>query len=431
MPPLVAAERCYQKGDVCLTVIQDNDGWTNATVICSAFNKLIRVYLKSKRTRDLIAALTSKHGDVLRAQRGGNGESWIAPCLLPDLAAWVSADFAAWLRGDEGQEAEPQEETFDHNTESPDHAIVDFGLSEFVERSFEHNLLKFNVSRCGDGFFNGTAMCTAFGKLFADYIRTERAKEYIKALRVYLDGTDMGNPISVLMHVQHGGPFQGSWIHPRLAVDLARWLCSYFAVWIDGWVLEGLSQAPAGPRAQIFAAAEVIQDEHSIGLEGAEHLYCASRVGESVLKVGVTKDILERLKTLATRWENSSQLLAIWPNEAALEDLVHAQLKPSRAPVGTSREHFHASLQEVREAVKAARDLYRISVDLKRVSREEREFEADLADRAAKRQKMLLEANAEASKTMVEADNERLLARLVSEGNEAAIPVFLRRMDRR
>jgi hypothetical protein len=206
---------------------------------------------------------------------------------------------------------------------------------------------------------------------------------------------------------------------------------------MDGWILEGLqiSQSSAESRPHVFIPAEVIQDENSVGLDGADHLYCASRVGESVLKIGVTKDILERLKTLASRFDSSYQLLAVWPNEAVLEDLVHAQLKASRAQVSTSREHFNTSLEEVLEAVKAARNLYRIGMSLKKISREEREFEADLADRAVKRQKMLMEASAEAArttaeaaKTTAEAEKERLLAKLVSEANQDAISVFLKRM---
>ena len=38
---------------------------------------------------------------------------------------------------------------------------------------------------------------------------------------------------------------RGTWIHPRLAVDLARWLSPAFAVWMDGWFLEQLHYNPA------------------------------------------------------------------------------------------------------------------------------------------------------------------------------------------
>lgn len=35
-------------------------------------------------------------------------------------------------------------------------------------------------------------------------------------------------------------PGDGTWIHPRLAVDLARWISAEFAVWMAGWFLEEL-----------------------------------------------------------------------------------------------------------------------------------------------------------------------------------------------
>jgi hypothetical protein len=46
----------------------------------------------------------------------------------------------------------------------------------------------------------------------------------------------------VLVQVIQGGPphMQGTWIHPRLAIDLSRWLHPEFAVWMDGWFLESL-----------------------------------------------------------------------------------------------------------------------------------------------------------------------------------------------
>jgi len=50
--------------------------------------------------------------------------------------------------------------------------------------------------------------------------------------------------------IQGGRPeLQGTWIHPRLAVDLARWICPSFAVWMDGWFLESLGMTQPAPPA--------------------------------------------------------------------------------------------------------------------------------------------------------------------------------------
>ena len=44
-----------------------------------------------------------------------------------------------------------------------------------------------------------------------------------------------------LVSTQNGGVQPGTWVHPRVAVDMSRWLCPKFGVWMDGWFLEELS----------------------------------------------------------------------------------------------------------------------------------------------------------------------------------------------
>ena len=65
----------------------------------------------------------------------------------------------------------------------------------------------------------------------------------------------------------HGG---GTWVHPQIAVDLARWISAPFAVWMDGWFLESVQQsapAPLGTTAPRLREVEVIDlVERSISL---------------------------------------------------------------------------------------------------------------------------------------------------------------------
>jgi hypothetical protein len=95
--------------------------------------------------------------------------------------------------------------------------------------------------RAADGYVNATAMCKANRRLWADYARQIRTAEYLRAL-----SGSMGIPIDLLMQVIRTGPndLRGTWVHPRLAVDLARWISPHFAVWMDGWILEQLQPAP-------------------------------------------------------------------------------------------------------------------------------------------------------------------------------------------
>lgn len=117
--------------------------------------------------------------------------------------------------------------------------------------------------READGFVNATAMCKAGGRLFADYARLARTQEYMAALADVVPekpcgAAVAGNPItgSALIHTIQGGTpsLQGTWIHPRLAIDLARWISPAFAVWMDGWFLESV----AGPAPRLSKGVHVV-----------------------------------------------------------------------------------------------------------------------------------------------------------------------------
>ena len=90
--------------------------------------------------------------------------------------------------------------------------------------------------RTTDGYVNATAMCKANGKLWANYFQTDRATTYMEAL-----SETIGIPM-VSLYQSEAGRNGGTWIHPQLAVDLARWVSAPFAVWMDGWFLEQVSQ---------------------------------------------------------------------------------------------------------------------------------------------------------------------------------------------
>jgi len=117
--------------------------------------------------------------------------------------------------------------------------------------------------RPSDGYVNATAMCKANGKRWRDYAITERTQEYIRALaaavrtQIACGAAVARFPATELVQsIQGGRPeLQGTWIHPRLAVDLARWISPAFAVWMDGWFLE----AAAGRQSQMRDTQSVAQ----------------------------------------------------------------------------------------------------------------------------------------------------------------------------
>ena len=120
--------------------------------------------------------------------------------------------------------------------------------------------------RTTDGYVNATAMCKANGKRWKDYRESDRCQLYLDALE-----SVAGISVHALVESRSGGAGGGgTWVHPQVAVDLARWISAPFAVWMDGWFLESVQQpapAPVETTALRLREVEVIAlVERSIGL---------------------------------------------------------------------------------------------------------------------------------------------------------------------
>ena len=95
---------------------------------------------------------------------------------------------------------------------------------------------RFPVSFRNDGYLHATKIAQHFGKQVRDYLINSRTTDYINALIESL--SEKGNPLtqSDLIIIRKGNSknfSQGTWLHPKLAVDFARWLDPRFAVWCD------------------------------------------------------------------------------------------------------------------------------------------------------------------------------------------------------
>lgn len=93
--------------------------------------------------------------------------------------------------------------------------------------------------RTGDGYVNATAMCKANGKEWFNYYKAERTSQYLQALEGSLPNG--GDLVQVVNTGLNQG--RGTYVHPRVAVDLARWISPEFAVWMDGWFLEQIENS--------------------------------------------------------------------------------------------------------------------------------------------------------------------------------------------
>ena len=92
--------------------------------------------------------------------------------------------------------------------------------------------------RSSDGYINATALCQSVGKSFSDYRRLNSTSAFLDVLI-----HETGLPVESLIHSVSGGvsQYQGTWVHPHLAVNLAQWLSPTFAVKVAQWVSEWMS----------------------------------------------------------------------------------------------------------------------------------------------------------------------------------------------
>jgi hypothetical protein len=84
------------------------------------------------------------------------------------------------------------------------------------------------IQRRSDGFVSLTQMCSANGKRLDVFMKAKKTQEYIDELSHSLQ--------MVVVDASEGGDHSGTWGHPSLAINLARWISPQFAVWCDAHI---------------------------------------------------------------------------------------------------------------------------------------------------------------------------------------------------
>ena len=130
-------------------------------------------------------------------------------------------------------------------------------MSDLITRAWNGTPIS---RRTTDGYVNATAMCQANGKQWSKYRESDRCQTYLDALA---ETSEIRMFDLIESRQGQGG---GTWVHPQVAVDLARWISAPFAVWMDRWFLEEIERAsqvrdtriPAlpAPAEQVTAAAQ-------------------------------------------------------------------------------------------------------------------------------------------------------------------------------
>lgn len=115
-----------------------------------------------------------------------------------------------------------------------------------------------DLIRAADGYVHATLMCKGAGKLWADFYRLGKTKVFLRALT-----EELMTPQGALVQCSQG---RGTWVHPRVATDLAQWISIAFSVKLTGW-LEVAKEAIPSIQAEY---EEALQDLYPDGSNQVE-----------------------------------------------------------------------------------------------------------------------------------------------------------------
>jgi hypothetical protein len=99
--------------------------------------------------------------------------------------------------------------------------------------------------RAADGYWDATAMCQRYRRLFADFYRLKTTNAYL-----VVASDNMGIPIDSLVEVSPGRNSR-TWVHPRVALKLAAWLNPVFEFWVYSTIEKLLTEGKVELQEQL------------------------------------------------------------------------------------------------------------------------------------------------------------------------------------
>ncbi|MGJ3495515.1 KilA-N domain-containing protein, partial [Piscirickettsia salmonis] len=111
-----------------------------------------------------------------------------------------------------------------------------------IQHSIDQSIID---QRATDGYVNATALCKAGGKKLNDYQRLSTTKSFLDKL-----SSVTGIPVTGLIEVRQVGipELQGSWVHPKVAINLGQWVSADFAVQVSEWIFEWMEGGKVGTK---------------------------------------------------------------------------------------------------------------------------------------------------------------------------------------
>jgi hypothetical protein len=157
------------------------------------------------------------------------------------------------------------------------------------------------LQRRADRYLNATSMCRANGKRWPDYWQNQSTQEFVNEL-----SSVVGIPTTELVQSRHGGipDEQGTWVHPRIAINLAMWCSARFAVVVSGWVEELLTTGAVAVKP--LSPLEILRQQVVLMEQQERQLHAATATAREALRVA--NDLEERQQVLEQTADGAHKL---------------------------------------------------------------------------------------------------------------------------
>jgi hypothetical protein len=127
-------------------------------------------------------------------------------------------------------------------------------MTELIFRNWNNR----KIRQRADGYLSATDMCASCGKQFSEWKRLKATIDDLQALE-----SVMGISQDGLINIIQGGipQEQGTWVHRRVAINLAQWLSPIFGAIVNGWVEEILLKGKIDLTQQSTQPAIIVTTE--------------------------------------------------------------------------------------------------------------------------------------------------------------------------
>ena len=270
LPPSINSKIITLKG---VDIIQRNeDGFINLTALLKAGKKDYFDWKQNKKTEPFLKSLSLTmripYDEIIIKSNDINGkiQTWGHPLIAINISQWISSKFnvqiSKWIF--ENKERKGDEKLIEELSGHHDLIKDQLKIPEFQE--FKLTLSdgkEFLIPIRKDGYVNATLLCKASGKRIDNWLRLETTKKLLQEFSNSLRSEGVKSTDCL------EGKYGGTFIHPDLAVQLAQWISSSFALQVSRWTREIMltGRVELG-NEKTNEELEMIQEQRlSIGIE--------------------------------------------------------------------------------------------------------------------------------------------------------------------